>query len=126
MEREIIATDRAPSAVGPYSQAVKAGNLLFTAGQIGIDPATGQLVEGLDGQARQVLANLEAILVAAGSGLDRVIKTTIFLHDLAHFGRVNQIYGRAFPGQPPARSTVQVAALPLGALIEIEAVALCP
>ncbi|HEY63712.1 MAG TPA: RidA family protein [Caldilineae bacterium] len=124
MKREIIATDRAPAAVGPYSQAVRVGDLIFTAGQIGIDPATGKLREGLEAQTRQVLDNLRAILEAAGSSLDDVIKATIFLTDIANFATVNAIYGAVFSGQPPARSTVQVAALPLGAEVEIEAVAL--
>ena len=123
MSREIIATDRAPAAVGPYSQAVRAGNLVFTAGQIGIDPATGQLREGLEAQTRQVMANLQAVLQAAGADLSTVVKTTIFMTDLSAFKQVNAIYGEYFPSAPPARSTVQVAALPLGALIEIEAVA---
>lgn len=125
MTREIIATSAAPAALGPYSQAVKVGNLVFTAGQVGIDPRSGQLVDGLEDQVRQVIANLQAILTAAGSSLDQVIKTTIFLQDLAYFGRVNEIYGQAFSGNPPARSTVQVAALPLNALVEIEAIGLC-
>ncbi|NOZ28284.1 MAG: RidA family protein [Chloroflexi bacterium] len=124
MEREIIATDRAPAAVGPYSQAVRVGDFVFTAGQIGIDPATGKLREGLEAQTRQILDNLQAVLEAAGSGLEHVIKTTIFLTDIADFAAVNAVYATAFPERPPARSTVQVAALPLGALVEIEAVAL--
>ena len=124
MEREIIATDRAPAAVGPYSQAVRVGDFVFTAGQIGIDPATGKLREGLEAQTRQILDNLQAVLEAAGSGLEHVVKTTIFLTDIADFAAVNAVYATAFPERPPARSTVQVAALPLGALVEIEAVAL--
>jgi 2-iminobutanoate/2-iminopropanoate deaminase len=122
--RKIIATQNAPAAVGPYSQAIQAGNFVFTAGQIGLDPATGKLREGLDAQTRQVLSNLQAILEAAGSSLKNVVKTTIFLTNIADFATVNAIYGASFPQEPPARSTVQVAALPLGALIEIEAVAL--
>ena len=124
MEREIIATDRAPAAVGPYSQAVRVGDFVFTAGQIGIDPATGKLREGLEAQTRQILDNLQAVLEAAGSGLEHVVKTTIFLTDIADFAAVNAVYATAFPERPPARSTIQVAALPLGALVEIEAVAL--
>lgn len=124
MNREIITTDHAPAAVGPYSQAVRAGDFVFTAGQIGLDPATGQLVAGgLEAQTRQVLANLSAVLAAAGTSLDNVVKTTIFLTDLSAFKTVNNIYGQHFTGAPPARSTVEVAALPLGALVEIEAVA---
>ena len=124
MTREIIATSAAPAAIGPYSQAVSTGSLVFTAGQIGLNPATGKMAEGVENQARQVMANLAAILTAAGSSLDQVIKTTIFLQDMADFAAVNAIYGAAFSATPPARSTVQVAGLPLGALVEIEAIAL--
>ena len=123
MTRTIIHTDDAPAAVGPYSQAVRLGNLVFTAGQIGLDPATGKLREGLEAQTEQVLANLQAVLTAAGSDLSRVLKTTIFLTNMADFAAVNRIYGRHFGDAPPARSTVAVAALPLGALVEIEAIA---
>ena len=124
MLREIIATERAPAAVGPYSQAVRVGNLAFTAGQIGIDPVLGQLRTGIAAQTRQTLTNLQAVLEAAGSSLNQVVKSTIFLQDMADFATVNQIYGGSFTAAPPARSTVQVAALPLGALVEIEAIAL--
>ncbi len=124
MMREVISTHRAPAAVGPYSQAVRVGNLIFTAGQIGLDPITGKLHEGLEAQTRQVLDNLQAILEAAGSSLNDVVKTTIFLTDIGSFSTVNAVYGSVFSQNPPARSTVQVAALPLGALIEIEAIAL--
>ena len=126
MRREIVHTDKAPAAVGPYSQAVRVGNLIFTAGQIGIDPATGQLREGLEAQTRQVMSNLQAVLKAAGADLSTVVKTTIYMIDLSAFKTVNTIYGEYFHESPPARSTVQVAALPLGALIEIEAVAFLP
>jgi 2-iminobutanoate/2-iminopropanoate deaminase len=125
MQRTTIATTAAPAAIGPYSQATRASGLVFTAGQIGLDPATGKLVEGIEGQTRQVLANLRAILEAAGSGPDRVMKTTVYLADMANFARVNAIYAETFGSDPPARSTVQAAALPLGALVEIEAIALC-
>jgi 2-iminobutanoate/2-iminopropanoate deaminase len=125
MSRQIIHTENAPAAVGPYSQAVKIGNLVYTAGQIGINPATGEMQEGLEAQARQVMANLQAVLEAAGAGFDTVVKTTIFITDMADFGVINGIYGAFFPQQPPARSTVAVAQLPLGALVEIEAIALC-
>jgi 2-iminobutanoate/2-iminopropanoate deaminase len=122
--KEIIHTTSAPAAVGPYSQAVRANHWVFTAGQIGIDPATGQLAEGLEAQTHQVLNNLSAVLTAAGSSLAHVVKTTIFLTNMAHFTQANAIYGQVFCEAPPARSTVQVAALPLGALIEIEAIAM--
>ena len=124
MSRETITTKRAPAAVGPYSQAVRGGNLVFTAGQIGIDPVLGQLRSGIAAQTRQALTNLQAVLTAAGSSLNQVLKTTIFLQHMADFATVNQVYGSAFSEAPPARSTVQVGALPLGALVEIEAIAL--
>ena len=124
MSREIIHTDKAPAAVGPYSQAVKIDNLVYTAGQIGLDPATGELREGLEAQTRQVMANLQAVLEAAGASFGSVVKTTIFITDMANFGVINGIYGAFFVDAPPARSTVAVAQLPLGALVEIEAVAL--
>jgi 2-iminobutanoate/2-iminopropanoate deaminase len=124
MSRKIIATENAPAAVGPYSQAVRVGNLVFSAGQIGIDPVLGQLRTGIAAQTRQALTNLRAVLDAAGSNLNLVVKTTIFLRDMADFAVVNQIYGSAFTAAPPARSTVQVAALPLGALVEIEVIAI--
>jgi 2-iminobutanoate/2-iminopropanoate deaminase len=121
--REAVATQAAPAALGPYSQAVKTARLVFASGQLGIDPATGKLCEGLEAQTRQVLANLEAVLAAAGARMADVVKTTIFLQDMRDFATVNGIYGAAFPAPPPARSTVQVAALPLGGLVEIEAIA---
>jgi len=124
MTREVIVTPHAPAAIGPYSQAIRADNFIFTAGQIGLDPASGKLCEGLEAQTRQALNNLQAILEAAGSSLRNVVKTTIFLTDINQFPTVNAVYGDFFSGNPPARSTVQVAALPLGALIEIEAIAL--
>lgn len=124
MNRTVIRTEKAPAAVGPYSQAVKVEQFVFTSGQIGINPLTGQLRMGIEEQTRQVLANLAAVLQAADSGMEQIVKTTIFLTDIAEFATVNKIYAEAFSGQPPARSTVQVSALPLGALVEIEAVAL--
>jgi len=124
VNREAISTQAAPAAVGPYSQAIKSGTLVFASGQIGLDPATGKLQEGLEAQTRQVLANLTAVLRAAGASMADVVKTTIFLVDISQFATVNAIYSTAFPTPPPARSTVQVAALPLGALVEIEAIAI--
>jgi 2-iminobutanoate/2-iminopropanoate deaminase len=125
LKREIISTQKAPAAVGPYSQGIKADNFIFTAGQIPINPETGKLVEGgIKEQTRQVIQNLAHVLEAAGTGLDRVVKTTIFTTDLAEFGAINEVYGSFFANNPPARSTVQVAALPLGARVEIEAVAI--
>jgi 2-iminobutanoate/2-iminopropanoate deaminase len=124
MSRQIIHTENAPAAVGPYSQAVKIGNLVYTAGQIGIDPATGKMQEGLEAKARQVMANLQAILEAAGTSFENVVKTTIFITDMADFGTINGIYGAHFGDEPPARSTVAVSQLPLGALVEIEVIAL--
>ena len=124
MNREAIATQAAPAAVGPYSQAIKTDGLIFASGQLGLDPATGKLQEGLEAQTRQVLANLTAVLGAAGASMADVVKTTIFLVDITQFATVNAIYSTAFPSPPPARSTVQVAALPLGGLVEIEAIAL--
>jgi len=125
--KEIIHTDRAPKAVGPYSQAVKTGNLVFTAGQVGIDPQTGKLVEGgVEEQAVRVLENLKAVLAATGTDLSRVVKATVFLADIADFARFNSIYAQYFPSDPPARSAFQVGALPLGALVEIEMIAELP
>jgi 2-iminobutanoate/2-iminopropanoate deaminase len=125
MHKEIISTKEAPAAVGPYAQAVKVGNLVYTAGQIPLDPATGKLVEGdISVQTDRVMQNLNAVLTAAGSSLDNVVKTTIFLTDMGHYRAVNEVYGRYMAANPPARSAIQVAALPLGALIEIEMVAI--
>jgi 2-iminobutanoate/2-iminopropanoate deaminase len=122
--REVVATENAPKAIGPYSQAIIFGELVFPAGQIPLDPHTGQLVEGgIEAQTRQVMENLKAILEEAGSSFDNVLKTTVFMVNLEDFGKVNAIYGEYFTQDPPARSTVQVAALPRGALIEIECVA---
>ena len=122
--REAISTDRAPAAVGAYSQAIRAGELVFTAGQLGSDPTTGELVEGgVSRQAEQALANLAAILEAAGSGLDGLVKVTVFLADIADWPALNEVYGRVIPQPYPARSAFAVKALPKGALVEIEAVA---
>jgi len=123
-EREVIVAAGAPTAIGPYSQAIRAGGLVFVSGQIPLDPATGLVVDGgIAAQAKRVLDSLRAILEASGSGLDRVVKTTVYLTDLGDFAAVNEVYSRFFPHAPPARATVQVAALPRGVGIEIEAVA---
>jgi 2-iminobutanoate/2-iminopropanoate deaminase len=125
MIRQIVQTDKAPGAVGPYSQGTRTEELLFTAGQIPLDPTTGSLVEGgIQEQTRQVLKNLQAVLEAGGAGLDSVMKCTVFLQNMGEFTLMNEVYGEFFPDSPPARSAVEVAALPLGALVEIEAVAL--
>ena len=124
MAHTIISTDKAPAAVGPYSQAVARNGLIYSAGQIGLEPSTGKLVEGgIQAQTRQTLTNLQAILAETGAGLDDVLKTTVFLQDIGDFQAMNQVYATYFGKDPPARSAVQVAALPLGALVEIEAVA---
>ncbi len=124
MPKEIIATPHAPAALGPYSQGIKVGNLVFTAGQLGLDPTTGKLVDGLEAQTEQALQNLAAILEAAGSRLENVIKTTCFLADINDFKAFNAVYARFFASNPPARSTVQAGALPAGGRVEIEVVAL--
>jgi 2-iminobutanoate/2-iminopropanoate deaminase len=127
MPRSVIAADGAPAAIGPYSQAVRVGNLLFTSGQIPLDPATGQVVPGgIAEQTKRVLENLEAILEEAGSSLDRVVKTTVFLKDMNDFAAMNTVYSAYFEGEesePPARSTVEVSRLPRNVLVEIELVA---
>jgi 2-iminobutanoate/2-iminopropanoate deaminase len=121
---EVVSTDRAPAAVGPYSQAIKANGFVFTAGQIPLDPQTKELVAGdIAVQTERVLRNLTAILEASGSSLDRVVKTTCYLANLDDFAVFNQVYARWFASNPPGRSTVQVARLPLGALVEIDCVA---
>jgi len=120
----IIHTDSAPAAIGPYSQGVIANGFLFTAGQIALDPATGQVIQGdVAAQTERVMQNLSAVLAAAGASWSDVVKTTVFLHDMADFPRVNEVYGRALGDTKPARSTVQVSALPRGVLVEIEAIA---
>lgn len=125
MTRTVISSPDAPAAVGPYSQAIATDGFVFTSGQLGLDPATGAFVEGgVDAQAERALRNLGAVLEAAGSSFDEVVKATIFLVDMADFAAVNAVYTRFMPTPPPARSTVQVAALPLGARVEIDLVAL--
>lgn len=123
-KRTVVSTSNAPAAIGPYSQAIRAGQFLFASGQLGLDPSTGDLREGIEAQTRQALSNLQAVLAEAGATVATVVKTTIFLADLAHFATVNQLYGEVFGHEPPARSTVQVAALPKGGLVEIEVIAL--
>jgi 2-iminobutanoate/2-iminopropanoate deaminase len=126
-ERTVIVTEGAPQpfAGAPYNQAIKAAGLVFCAGQVGIDPAAGTMIAGgVEAQTRRAMQNLAAVLEAAGSALDRVVKTTIFVTDLGDFATVNEVYGSFFTQDPPARSTVQVAGLPAGAAVEIEAIAL--
>jgi 2-iminobutanoate/2-iminopropanoate deaminase len=123
-DKEIIVAEKAPKAIGPYAVANRLGNLVFTAGQLGLDPATMELVPGgVEAEARQALVNLQHVLEAAGSDMGHVLKTTIFLRDMADFARVNAVYGEFFTANPPARSTVAVAGLPKGGAVEIEAVA---
>ncbi len=122
--RETVKTDKAPAAIGPYSQAVRTGGFLFCSGQIPLDPETGKMVEGgIEAQTERVLKNLEAVLAAGGASLTAVVKTTVYLVDLGDFPVTNSVYGRFFPENPPARATVQVAKLPAGALVEIDAIA---
>ena len=123
--KEIIQTEHAPKAIGPYSQAIRSNGLIFASGQIAIDPATGQFVSGgVAEQTEQVIKNLSRVLEAAGSGLNRVVKTTVFLADMAEFTAMNEVYGRFFNEEPPARATVEAARLPRDARVEIEAIAL--
>jgi 2-iminobutanoate/2-iminopropanoate deaminase len=125
MTRESVQTENAPKAIGPYQQAIKANGFIYTAGQIPIDPKTGNLVEGdISAQTRQVLENLKAVLEAGGSALDRVVKATVFLKNMADFAAMNEVYAQYLGSAKPARSTVAVAELPRGALIEIDLVAL--
>ncbi|MCC6498958.1 MAG: RidA family protein [Anaerolineales bacterium] len=123
--KKIVITDKAPKAIGPYSQAIRTESLVFTAGQIGLDPATMEIVKGgIEAEARQVLTNLKHVLESADSGLNFVVKTLVFLQDMNDFAKMNAVYAEFFPENPPARSTVQAAGLPKGALVEIECVAL--
>lgn len=124
-KKQIVVAEKAPKAIGPYSAGVLTGHLVFTAGQLGIEPETGKLVDGgIQGQTRQALKNLQAVLEAAGSSLEMVIKTTVFLRDISEFSLMNEVYGTFFTENFPARSAIQVAALPLNGAVEIEAVAL--
>lgn len=124
-ERTVVQTDQAPGAIGPYSQAIIAGDLVFCSGQIPLDPVSGQIIDGpVEVQTRRVLDNLKAVLLAADSGLDHIVKTTIFLADMNDFATVNTVYAEYFGSDPPARSTVQVARLPRDVRVEIEAIAL--
>ncbi|MCQ2550966.1 MAG: RidA family protein [Clostridia bacterium] len=122
--KKIIATDKAPAAIGPYSQAIVVGNMLFASGQIPIDPKTGEVVEAdITKQATQVFENIKEILLEAGSSLDKVVKTTCFISDMGNFGKVNEVYAKYFPENPPARSAVEVSRLPKDVMIEIEIIA---
>ena len=123
MSRQAVSTAGAPAAIGPYSQGIDADGLLFCSGQLGLDPATGELVEGVEAQAERALRNLQAVLDAAGATFADVVKTTIFLVDIGDFAAVNGVYARFMPDPPPARSTVGVAALPKGGRVEVEAIA---
>jgi 2-iminobutanoate/2-iminopropanoate deaminase len=123
--RDVIATDHAPKAIGPYSQAIRAAGLIFTSGQVAIDPATQQVVAGdIAAQTDRVLKNLSAVLAASGSSLERVLRCTVFLKNLGDFAAMNEVYGRYFTQNPPARSTVEVARLPKDVLVEIDVIAL--
>jgi 2-iminobutanoate/2-iminopropanoate deaminase len=123
--KEVIATDRGPKAIGPYSQAIRANGFLFVSGQIPLDPATQQLISGdISAQTERVLENLKGIVEAAGSSLDRVVRATVFLADMNEFAAMNEVYGRYFQKQPPARSTVQVSRLPRDVRVEIDVIAL--
>ena len=125
MDKKAITSEKAPKAIGPYSVAIQAGMFVFSSGQLGLDPQSGNLVEGgIEAETRQALTNISHVLADAKSGLDAVVKTTVFLTDMAEFPKMNSIYAEFFPENPPARSTVQVTALPKGGKVEIEAIAL--
>lgn len=123
--KSVISTEKAPGAIGPYSQAINTGSLIFVSGQLPLDPATGAFPDGIAAQTRQSLTNAKNILESAGSGMDKVVKTTVFLSDMGNFGAMNEVYGTFFPeGGYPARSAVEVAKLPKDALVEIECIAM--
>jgi 2-iminobutanoate/2-iminopropanoate deaminase len=125
MNKKVITTDKAPKALGPYSVAIRAGDLVFASGQLGLDPITNNLVEGgIEAETRQSLKNISQVLAASGSGLEQVVKTIVFLKDMSEFPKMNAVYAEFFPENPPARSTVQAAALPKGGAVEIEAIAI--
>ncbi len=127
MRKQVIRTESAPAAIGPYSQAIRAGNLVFLSGQIGLDPDSGRVVDGgIEAQVERVLKNIQAVLVAAGSDLSQVVKTTLFLKSMNDFKAVNEIYARHFVKEHPARSTVEVSRLPREVLFEMEAIAYIP
>lgn len=126
-KREVVTSEKAPKAIGPYSVGIKANGFVFASGQLGFDPSTGVIVEGgVEAETRQALTNLSSILEAAGSSLRNVVKTTVFLRDIADFARMNAVYAEFFKEEPPARSAFQAAALPRGAAVEIEAIAMLP
>ncbi|MDO5573217.1 MAG: RidA family protein [bacterium] len=124
MEKKIISTDQAPAAIGPYSQAVEVNGMIYTSGMIPVIPATGEIVEGIEAQAKQALTNVKNLLESQGSSMDRVIKTTVFIKNMNDFGKVNEVYAGFFSGDFPARSCVEVARLPKDVLIEVEAIAI--
>ncbi len=127
MKKEIVHTDKAPKAIGPYSQAIRTDSMIYTAGQLGLDPATGELVHGfVEEQTRQALTNLKNVLEEAGSTMAHVVKTTVFLKEMIDFPKMNAVYAEFFGENPPARSTIAVAGLPKGGLVEIEVIALIP
>lgn len=121
--KKVISTDKAPAAIGPYSQAIEVNGMVFTSGAIPVDPATGQIPEGVEAQAEQALRNVEALLKASGTGMENVVKTTVFIKDMNDFAKINEIYAKHFTGAYPARSCVEVARLPKDVLLEIETIA---
>jgi 2-iminobutanoate/2-iminopropanoate deaminase len=127
LKKEVIVSDKAPKALGPYSVAIRAGNLVFASGQLGLDPVSNELVPGgVEAETRQSLTNLSNVLQAAGTSLENAVKTIVFLRDMGDFSKMNAVYGEFFPQNPPARSTIQAAALPRGGAVEIEVMAIIP